>query len=304
MVACRLPLNRIFIRRNAVPIRLAALALTLLMAILSPAPGRAQVAEPSPSPAAEPIAETGEEGRPLVQLGPGDTVTLSVFGQPEMNTTDFVADDGTITVPLAGPVIVRGLSPTEAARRIEQALRDKKILVDPHVTISAVVSRSQRVSVLGEVNKPGRYVIESNVAILDLLAEAGGVKETGSDTIYLLRPDKDGKTIRYPINLAGLSNGRQPPDTPAIQAADQILVPRAEQFYIYGEVATPGKFKVEPGMTVIEAIARAGGITVRGSQRRVEIKRLLPNGSYQTTKATLGELVKADDVIRVKESIF
>jgi polysaccharide export outer membrane protein len=120
----------------------------------------------------------------------------------------------------------------------------------------------------------------------------------------LLRTDKDGKVARYPINLASLSNGRQPPDTPTIQAGDQILVPRAEQFYIYGEVATPGKFKIEPGMTVIEAIARAGGITVRGSQRRVEIKRLLPNGNYETTKATLGELVHADDVIRVKESIF
>jgi polysaccharide export outer membrane protein len=289
---------------HAVPIRLLALALTLPLAMMLPAVGGAQVTESAPGPTTQPIAETGEEGRPLVQLGPGDSVTLSVFGQPEMNTTDFVADDGTITVPLAGPVPVRGLSPTEAARRIEQALRNGKILVDPHVTISAVVSRSQRVSVLGEVNKPGRYVIESNVAILDLLAEAGGVKETGSDTIYLLRTDKDGKAARYPINLASLSNGRQPPDTPTIQAGDQILVPRAEQFYIYGEVATPGKFKVEPGMTVIEAIARAGGITVRGSQRRVEIKRLLPNGNYETTKATLGELVHADDVIRVKESIF
>jgi len=291
--------------------RRSTLALALLLAVMLPTLGRAQVnLIPPTNPAAQPVppvqapTDTGEEGRPMVQLGPGDSVSLSVFGQPEMNTTDFVADDGTITVPLAGPVQVRGLSPTEAARRIEQALRDRKILVNPHVTISAVVSRSQRVSVLGEVNKPGRYVIESNVAILDLLAEAGGVKETGSDTIFLLRPDKDGKLTRYPINLADVSGGRQPPNAPTIQAGDQLFVPRAEQFYIYGEVTTPGKFKVEPGMTVIEAIARAGGITVRGSQRRVEIKRLLPNGNYQTTKATLGELVKADDVIRVKESIF
>jgi protein involved in polysaccharide export with SLBB domain len=160
MVACRLTLNRIFIWWHAVPIRVSPLALALLVAMMLPSVGGAQVTESAPGPTTQPIADTGGEGRPLVQLGPGDSVTLSVFGQPEMNTTDFVADDGTITVPLAGPVPVRGLSPTEAARRIEQALRDRKILVDPHVTISAVVSRSQRVSVLGEVHKPGRYVID------------------------------------------------------------------------------------------------------------------------------------------------
>lgn len=282
------------------------------MALILAAPTLAGAAAPSDSapPGPANLAGTaaaradGPESRRLVQLGPGDSVTLSVFGQPDLATTGFVADDGTLTVPLAGPVKVDGLSPSEAAKRIEKALRDGRYLIDPHVTISAIVSRSQRVSVIGEVKSPGRYVVESDIPIFDLLAEAGGVTENASDTVFLLRPDKDGKETRYEINLKGLAKGSMPVSGQALRAGDSVFVPRAEQFYIYGEVTTPGKFKIEPGMTVVEAIARAGGLTVRGSQRRVEIKRLLPDGKYQTSKAKLEEPVRADDVIRVKESIF
>jgi polysaccharide export outer membrane protein len=281
-----------------------SLALLLAWAVILAAPAVVRAAPPAAQAAETPDADSGTETRRMVLLGPGDSVTLSVFGQPDMATTGFVADDGTLTVPLAGPIKVDGLSPADAARRIEKALRDGKYLVDPHVTISAVVSRSQRVSVIGEVKSPGRYVVESNIPIFDLLAEAGGVTETASDTVFLIRTDKDGKEQRYAINLKGLAKGNMPVTAQTLRAGDSVFVPRAEQFYIYGEVTTPGKYKVEPGMTVVEAIARAGGLTVRGSQRRVEIKRLLPDGKYQTTKAKLEEPVRADDVIRVKESIF
>jgi polysaccharide export outer membrane protein len=277
------------------------LRLTLVLWASLPATGETLAAPPAaPANAAGKAADS----QGAIQLGPGDSVTLSVFGQPDMTTTDFVADDGTLAVPLIGQIPVQKLSPAEASRRIEKALRDKKILVDPHVTISAIVSKSQRVSLLGEVGRPGRYVIESKVAIFDLLAEAGGVTADGSDIVYLLRPDKDGKVVRYEINLKTLADGKSNTAMESIQPGDSILVPRAEQFYIYGEVSTPGKFRIEPGMTVIQAIARAGGISLRGSTRRVEIKRLLPDGNYETTKAKLGDPVRPDDVIRVKESIF
>src|SRR5579872_5963591 len=69
---------------------------------------------------------------PLLQLGPGDSVSIQVYGQPDLNATVYVSDDGTIPVALTGPVKVAGLSPSEAAARIEKALRDGKYLVDPH----------------------------------------------------------------------------------------------------------------------------------------------------------------------------
>lgn len=241
---------------------------------------------------------------PLLQLGPGDSVAILVYGQPDMSATVYVSDDGSIPVPLAGPVQIAGLSPASAASRIEQALKHGNFLVDPHVTLTVTQSRSQRVSVLGQVGTPGRYAIESNTSIIDLLAQAGGVTETGSETVYLLRADPQGREVRYPINIKELTDGMKSLPTQGLKGGDSIFVPRAEQFYIYGEVNQPGKFRIESGMTVIQAIARAGGISVRGSQRRVEIKRHTADGSYVTAKAKANDPVQADDVIRVKESIF
>lgn len=239
----------------------------------------------------------------IIQLGPGDSVSIQVYGQPDMATVVYVSDDGTIPVPLAGPVPIAGLSPSEASQRIEKALKDGKFLVDPHVTLTVMVSRSQRVSVLGQVGKPGLYPIESNTTIFDLLAMAGGALETGSEEIFLLRTDASGILQRYPINLKGLDNAKNAIPEQALRGGDSILVPRAEQFYIYGEVSAPNKYRVEPDMTVVQAIARAGGVTPRGSERRVDIKRLI-DGKYATVKAKLNDPVKADDVIHVKESIF
>jgi polysaccharide export outer membrane protein len=241
---------------------------------------------------------------PLLQLGPGDSISIQVYGQPDLSTSVYVADDGTISVPLAGNVQVGGMSPAQASAQVESALKAAKILVDPHVNITVTTSRSQRVSVLGQVGTPGRYAVESNTSILDLLAQAGGITVNGSDIVFVIRQGKDGKEVRYPVDLKGLANGSGAVPTVRLQGGDQVFVPKAEQFSIYGEVTTPGRYRVEPGMTVIEAIARAGGITVRGSQHRVEIKRKLANGNYSNMKAKLGDLVQPEDVIQVKESIF
>jgi polysaccharide export outer membrane protein len=267
------------------------------------APAKPQPAAKPPAAAAPAADATAGAPAPLMQLGAGDSVTIQVYGQPDMGATVYVSDEGAIPVALAGPVQVEGLSPAQASLRIEKALRDGKFLVDPHVTLIVTQSRSQRVSVLGQVGTPGRYSIESNTSILDLLAQAGGVKEDGADVVYLLRSDKEGKETRYPINLK-LMVGDRPAQTERLKGGDSVFVPRADQFYIYGEVAQPGKYKVEPGMTIVQAIARAGGVTLRGSDRRVEVKRHKPDGNYVTSKAKLGESVQPDDVIRVKESIF
>lgn len=266
--------------------------------------GFAQSVRADAPPADAPPQAQRDAGSRLIQLGPGDSVNIQVYGQADMTTTVYVSDDGTLPVPLAGPVQVAGLSPSEASQKIENALRDGKFLVDPHVTITVTQTRSQRVSVLGQVGTPGRYPIESNISILDLLAQAGGVTATGSDVIFVIRPDKDGKEVRYPVDLKGLTNGSGAIPVIQLKGGDSVFVPKAEQFSIYGEVTTPGRYRVEPGMTVIEAIAKAGGITQRGSSHRVEIKRKQSNGNYANVKAKFGDLVQPDDVIHVKESIF
>jgi polysaccharide export outer membrane protein len=268
----------------------------LFAAFVSGASGQALSPQELP-PGQETIAK-------IIQLGPGDSVSMQVYGQPDMTTTVYVSDDGTLPVPLAGAVPVNGLSPSDASHRIESALKNGGFLVDPHVSLTVVESRSQRVSVLGQVGKPGMYPIQSNTTIFDLLAQAGGELDTGADVVYLLRADTSGQVQRDPISLRGLNEGSQSIPTRGLRGGDSIFVPRAEQFYIYGEVTAPNKYRVEPDMTVIQAIARAGGVSPRGSERRVDIKRMTPDGKYVTLKAKLNDLVKPDDVIHVKESIF
>ncbi|MGA9028520.1 MAG: SLBB domain-containing protein [Steroidobacteraceae bacterium] len=281
----------------------------MVLALASLTQGHQAVAaaqQPLPAAAAKPAdaQQPAAAVRRLPQLGPGDSVSLQVFGQPDMTSTLDVAEDGTIAVPLVGNVQVNGLTPAAAARATEKALADGKYLIDPHVTITITQSRNQKVSVLGEVGTPGRYPIDSNTTIFDLLALAGGARETSSDVVFLLRPDADGKINRYPISLKGLGDGTSAMPTQSLQGGDSIFVPRAPQFYIFGEVAQPNMYRIEPGMTIVQAIARAGGVTVRGSRNRFEVKRKDPNGVEHVVKSKLSDLVQPNDVIRVKESIF
>jgi len=235
-------------------------------------------------------------------LGPGDALSIQVVGQPEV-TNAFVGDDGTINVPLVGNVQVAGLLPVDAGTRIAKALKDGGYFVDPHVVISTQ-PRSQVVTVTGEVHAPGRFPVNPATTIFDLLAQAGGLKDTASNVGYVLRKDDDGHINRYPVKLSELAEIRDYLPTSTLLGGDSLVVPPAGTCYVTGEVTTPGKYTVEPGMTVMQAIVHAGGITARGSEHRIEVKRLGKNGQYQVVHVKPGDPVQADDVIHVKESIF
>ena len=251
----------------------------------------------------KPDAVDNDAAEPLLKLGPGDAVSVQVFGRPEMSTTTYVTDQGTIDVPLAGPVKVEGLSPGKAAQRVAWALRDGQFLNDPHVNITLSSFKSQQVSVLGEVHTPGRFPIESRTTPLDLLAQAGGPTENASDVIYVLRPDGKGNVARYVVDLASLRSEGALPQL-SLRGGDSLYVPKADQFYIYGEVHTPNMYRLEPGMTVLQAIARGGGITPRGSPSRIEISRHGDDGKLVTVSVKPTDPVQPNDVIRVKERIF
>ena len=96
-----------------------------------------------------------------------------------------------------------------------------------------------------------------------------------------------------PVDLKGFTDRTSALPTVKFKGGDSIFVPRADKFYIYGEVMMPNSYKLEPGMTVVQAIARAGGLTVRGSDRRVEIKRTGPDGHQDTFGAKQDALGQA-----------
>lgn len=298
----RRPLFARIARIVAVIVPAGLLAFALMATTGTPAAAAAPAAgtaKPAPTPATVPAVAA-----PLMQIGPGDTITLSVFGQPDMNGAINIADDGTVSVPLIGPVQVGQLSPQEASRRIEEAFKKADVLVDPHVTITVTQARNQRVSVLGEVTTPGRYVIDSTSSPLDVLAQAGGVKETGAEVAYVIRRQPDGTSKRMPLNLRALARLGTSEELPTLQAGDVLLVPPADEYFVTGEVVAPARFRFRSGITVAEALARAGGVTAKGSESRIDIRRRLPDGRIKTLHPSANDLVEPDDIVQVKERLF
>jgi polysaccharide export outer membrane protein len=231
-------------------------------------------------------------GQPADKLGVGDALRVTVFQQPDLTTEARVTERGTITMPLVGEVKVAGLTSTEAGRQIATELKSGKFLKNPQVNVAVTTVRSRQVNVLGMVARPGRYPLDDTSSQLaDVIAAAGGIAAGGADFVTLVR---EGKSQRMPVIAKGvyLKNG------------DTIHVDRAPVFYIYGEVTRAGAYRLEPNMTVMQAIAAGGGITPRGSDRRLKLRRPDAKGKLVETDTTLQETVKADDVIYVKESIF
>jgi polysaccharide export outer membrane protein len=226
------------------------------------------------------------------KLGIGDAVRVTVFQQPDLTTEARINERGSIPLPLIGEVKVGGLSQAEAAAKIAASLKDGKYLKDPQVALAVTTVRSRQVSVLGAVARPGRYPLDDTSSQLsDVIAAAGGITAAGADTVLVIR---DGKEQRVPAIGKNF----------VLKGGETINVERAPVFYIHGEVARSGAYRVEPNMTVMQAIAAGGGITPRGSDRRLKLRSVGADGKLVERDASLKDTIKADDVIFVKEALF
>jgi len=236
-------------------------------------------------------------------LGPGDQVKVTVFRNPDLTTETKVSEKGSIMFPLVGEVQLSGLTPEQAGHRIADALKRGKFVVNPEVTVAAMQSNSRQVSVLGNVNKPGRYPLDAATGkVTDLLALAGGISPTGSDTITLVTT-RDGQATKQEIDLPAIVAGDLSRNV-ELHPGDTIYVGRAPMFYIYGEVQKAGAYRVEKGMTVMQAIALGGGLTPRGTERGVRIVRKGPDGQVARIEPRLTDTIRSDDAIYVRESLF
>ena len=226
------------------------------------------------------------------KLGIGDAVRVTVFQQPDLTTEARISEKGTLNVPLIGEVKLTGLTQAEASTTIANELKKGKYLKNPQVSVAVTTVRSRQVSVLGLVARPGRYPLDDMSSHLsDVIAAAGGIAPGGSETVTVVRAGQSEKVDVLAKNYT-LQNG------------DTVNVERAPVFYIYGEVARAGAYRVEPNMTVMQAIAAGGGITPRGSERRLKLRRPAPDGKVTETDVRLQDTVQADDTIFVKEALF
>lgn len=238
-----------------------------------------------------------------ILLGPGDVLKILVYGNPDLTLETRVSEGGAITFPLIGEVAVGNLSSSMAEKKIATMLETGGFVRKAQVNIIVTLLQSQQVSVLGQVNRPGRYPIDGKRSLMDCLALAGGITIDGGDTVSLIRR-RNGVTRKDVIDVIQMVRTGEFSQDVDLAANDVIYVERAPKFYIYGEVQHPGPFRLERAMTVLQALSAGGGLTPRGTQRGIRIKRRDAAGVMQIIEAKHDDLVLVDDVVYVQESFF
>jgi polysaccharide export outer membrane protein len=250
-------------------------------------------------------AQDKEDRLAQYRLGSGDSIRISVFQNPNLTLETRVAEDGAITYPLIGRMMVGGTTIAEAEQTIARALEGGNFIREPQVSILLLQTRSAQVSVLGLVNRAGRYPLDTvNVRVSEMIAIAGGVATAGGD-LAILTGERAGKPFRKEIDIARLFSEKGHAEDIAVYGGDVIYVERAPAFYVYGEVNRPGAYRLERGMTLRHVLARGGGPTQRGSERNLRVHRRDANGAVQIiNNPKLDEPARAEDVLHVGESIF
>jgi polysaccharide export outer membrane protein len=237
-------------------------------------------------------------------IGPGDILKISVFKNPDLTLQARVSEVGAISFPLIGSVQVSDLTLPAAEKKIGELLKAGGFVVNPQVNILLETAFGNQVSVLGEVNKPGRYPLDAAGGHLSgMLATAGGIMPTGSDTV-IVSGVRGGKPFRRDIDVVRAEMEGNTADDILLAGGDTVFVNHQPMFYIYGQVQKAGQYRLERGMTVMQALAVGGGITTKGTRRGIVLHRRDAQGKVAEIEVSLDDDVKDADVIYVKESLF
>jgi polysaccharide biosynthesis/export protein len=253
-----------------------------------------------PPPVAPPAAPPG---LPEYIVGPQDLLAVSVQGVPELTRDVIVDQDGTFDFPYIGRVLASG----KGVRAIELEIKGKlspRYLLNPIVNVDVKAFRSQVVYVFGAVVRPGSIRIAGNATLMSVLAEAGFSTKSGA-IITITRWPKGAKvsgpaanapnaeTIK--VNRKELEFGSA--QTIPLQDGDTINVPEAEKYTVTGYVRAPGVFDLDGEISVLQALAIAGGVTEQGATNRIEIQRVGVAKAIKNVKMT--DLVKPGDIVTV-----
>jgi polysaccharide export outer membrane protein len=266
----------------------------------------------SAQPPAVPRAEPSSSGDYVV--GAQDVLKVTVFDEPQLSGTFRVDTDGTFTYPFVGRITATG----QTLRSIESTLTT--LLADgyvkrPQVAIEVEEYRSRSIFVVGEVRTPGKYPLTGQMTLIEALAQAGSTTATASSEVLILRrpagagadgaalsPGAPGVMQTLRVSLTDMQSGRESTN-PVLQEGDTIFVARAERFYVTGQVRSPGAYTYERGMTVLQAISLAGGLSDRGSNRGIKIVRMT-GGKKREIGAKLEDLIEPNDTIVVRQRLL
>jgi len=252
------------------------------------------------------------------RIGAKDVLEITIVELPEMNQTVRVSEDGSVTLPLVGKVMIDGLTKEEVEKKLAALLLEQNYVRNARVTVFIKEYQSKRVALIGAVNKPGMYELVGRMTLLQLISQAAGLTEQASSEIFVLREGKDDTQTRIVINLNELINeGNQALNIP-LQAGDIINIP-AERFmnvYVFGAVRNPGviQAKMSQKINILQAIAQAGGLLEGASKSGVTITRKdNKTGKERKIKVNLNDVLKGKrpaidlvegDVVYVPTSIF
>ena len=238
------------------------------------------------------------------RLGAGDVVRINVYQNPDLTLETRVTEAGIVSYPLLGAIRLGGLSVTAAEKLIADGLRSGNFVKQPQVTLVVMQVRGNQASVLGQVNRPGRYPIEvTDMRLTDLLATAGGAAQSGADTV-VVTGTRNGQPYRLEVDLPLLfAPGGKDKDI-LILNGDAVWVDRQPLVYIYGEVQRPGPMRLERGMTLMQSLATGGGLTQRGTEKGIRVHRKGADGKVQVITPALDDKMLDGDVVYVRESLF
>ena len=254
--------------------------------------------------AAQGLSHAREPSQGREVLGPGDSVRITVFQNPDLTTETRISDRGSLVFPLVGEVKLNGLTVAEAGSRIAELLKRGNFIINPQVTFAVLQVRSRLVYVLGEVVRPGTYPLEENgTRLTDILTLAGGVSASGGNTVTVVLT-RGGKSEKREIDVPAMFRSGNLSENIEIENGDTLYVQRAPVFYIYGEVQHAGVYRLETNMVVMQALSLGGGLTARGSEKKISIQRRLANGKFARLEARLTDPINVDDIIYVSESLF
>lgn len=280
------------------------LGVLLAASLAGQAAGIAAPAQPAPE---RPQAPRATDVRTNYTVGVTDVLKITVFNEEALTGSFRIDDDGSISYPMLGRISVAGKSVREIEEQIRTALLDGWVR-RPEVAVEVEQFRSRTLFIMGEVRTPGKYPLQGDMTLLEVLALAGSVTSEASADVRILRPrdqkvdgpakpDDSVEVLR--VNLDDMNSGKMSANI-VLQDGDTVYVPTAERFYVSGHVRTPGSFKFVRGLNVQQAIAVAGGLTERGSSRGIRVRRLVGN-EQKLIEVKLTDLVEAGDTIIIRQ---
>jgi len=237
------------------------------------------------------------------RLGVGDLIEVVVFGVPDLSTKSRISGSGDLYLPLIDYVHVADLSTDEAQELIQKRLEDGGFVRNPHVSIFVNEAASQSITVLGEVNRPGPYIANGERRLFDVISAAGGLSEKAGRVVTVEHRDTPGEKVELHLSSNLSDDGKSNVD---VFPGDTIIISRAGIVYVVGDVNHPSGFMIDDvNLTVLKALALAGGSTRTSALNKTKILRQTPSG-VQEIPVNLKKVMyaKAPDLPLVKGDVL